>query len=124
MTYALFPALLSYHFFAPLILRVILAITFIHFGKHKVRQSKEYVALKFGKTIGWLEVILGALLLVGIYTQLVAILISIILIIQLLHKIKSKAFLTDGINYYLILLVIAISLILTGPGRFAFDLPL
>lgn len=124
MTFALFPALLSYHFFAPLILRIILALTFIHFGKHKIRQSTEYVALKFAKTIGWTEVILGALLIVGIFTQLVAGLVSIILVIQLLHKIKSKAFLTDGVNYYLILLVIAISLILTGPGHYAFDLPL
>ena len=50
--------------------------------------------------------------------------LSVIIVVKLSKKVKDRAFLTDGVNYYIILLVLAISLLFSGPGFLAFDLPL
>ena len=71
-----------------------------------------------------IEGVAGILMLIGLWTQGAALVIIVDLIIRLVAKIKSRSFLTDGVNYYLFMLVIAISLLLTGPGILSFDLPL
>ena len=76
------------------------------------------------KGYGAVEILISIFLIIGLFTQLAALLNAIILVIKLGFKARDKAFLTDGINYYILLLVMAVSLIFTGPGFFAFDLPL
>ena len=73
---------------------------------------------------GIIEAIIGVFLIVGFLTQLVALISVVILFIHIIAKIKKKEFLTDGVNYYLILLFISLALLLTGAGFIAFDLPL
>jgi uncharacterized membrane protein YphA (DoxX/SURF4 family) len=76
------------------------------------------------KTYGIVEITIALFLIIGLWTQLAALLNAIILLIKIGFKIKEKKFLTDGVNYYILLLVMAISLIFTGAGFLAIDYPL
>ena len=117
---SLFPSLLTYILFAPLFLRLILGVTLIYF-------SRQQLSIKAGTTYhklaGLIEGLCGALLIIGLFTQGAALVVAIILGARLVQKIRAKAFLTDGINYYLVLFIIALSLLVTGAGAIAFDLP-
>jgi len=113
--FSIFPPLLSYSGFAPLLLRLTLGAVLV------VWAYKNY---KTDIKLSVLEGILGALLILGLFTQLASLATAILLGIRLFSKIKAKTFLTDGVNYYLILFIISICLIITGAGYLAFDLPL
>ncbi len=118
---SLFPSLLSWNQLSPFLIRLCLGITFI-FLRYKT--FKKSGATPKEKVVSVIEFVSAILILIGLWTQLAAIVIAIDMIIRLLDKAKSRAFLTDGVNYYLILFVLAISLALTGAGFFAFDMPL
>ena len=113
--FSIFPPLLTFSSIAPLLLRLTLGVVFVLWAYRKIKINK-YQAI--------LEGIIGVLLVFGFITQLASLFATIILGIRLVKKIKEKAFLTDGVNYYLILFVISISLIFTGAGFLALDLPL
>ncbi len=113
-----FPYLLSFGLLGPFLLRLILGITFIHFGTLKIKNKN------YKHVVAYVETLAGVMLVLGLYTQIAALVVALILLYQLFHKMTKKAFLTDGVNYYLILFIIALSLLVTGAGFFAFDLPL
>ncbi|OHA17230.1 MAG: hypothetical protein A3C79_02820 [Candidatus Taylorbacteria bacterium RIFCSPHIGHO2_02_FULL_45_28] len=120
---SLFPYLFTYEQIAPLILRLILGITLAYFGYKKMRQRGK--SSGSNSTIyGAVEILVALFLIIGLFTQLAALINVIILVIKIGYKIRDRAFLTDGINYYLLLLIIAIAVIFLGSGWFAFDLPL
>ncbi len=118
--FSIFPSLLTFQSFAPLLLRLTLGAVFIlwAFAFFKKRETGKRLALAA------LEGVLGISLVVGFLTQLAALISAIILGFGLFKKIQSKKFLTDGVNYLLILFVISICLIFTGAGFMALDLPL
>lgn len=120
---SLFPSLLSYDQLSPLILRVVLGITLAYFGYQKII-GKGGSSGSNTKIYGGVEIIIAIFLIIGLFTQLAALLNAIILVIKLGFKVRDRKFLTDGINYYLLLLAIAISVMFTGAGWLAFDLPL
>lgn len=113
--FSIFPPLLYLSGFAPLFLRLTLGSVFVLWA---------YKRFKTDKIKSIPEGLIGICLILGLATQLAALIAAIILGIRLVKKIKEKAFLTDGVNYYLILFIISISLIFTGAGFIAFDLPL
>jgi uncharacterized membrane protein YphA (DoxX/SURF4 family) len=76
------------------------------------------------KAVGIAQGLIGLLLIVGLWTQIVALLSGVYLAFLIGNKVSKKAFLTDGINYYLILFIMAVSLLFTGAGFIAFDYPL
>ena len=117
---SLFPFFLSYQQLSPVLIRLALAAVLVYWG-YKVLAGSFSTNTKILSVI---EVICAALLLIGFWTQAAALFVSIDLIVRLVNKIKARAFLTDGVNYYLILLILAISLFLTGPGWWAIDVPL
>ncbi|MFA6432844.1 MAG: DoxX family membrane protein [Candidatus Paceibacterota bacterium] len=118
---SVFPFLLAYEQVAPLILRVVLGVTLAYFGYQKIRGDGSSSGSN-SKIYGWVELLIAIFLVIGLWTQVAAMLNAVILLIKIGFKIRHKAFLTDGINYYLLLLAIAISLMLTGAGIFAFDI--
>ncbi|MDE2188289.1 MAG: hypothetical protein KGJ35_00970 [Patescibacteria group bacterium] len=121
-TLSLFPYLMSFQPLSPLIIRLTLGITLAYFGYHKaIKQSAHMSSGSNSVLYGWVEMIIAVFLIIGLWTQLAAALNALILVIKLGFKIKEKKFLTDGVNYYLLLLVMALSLILTGAGAFAID---
>ncbi len=118
---SVFPSLLSLQLLSPLLIRLILGLVII-FEAYRV-YSKRSISLQ-QKTLSIVEALSGILLIIGLWTQVAALFIVIDFIVRLAYKIKNKSFLTDGVNYYLILLVLAISLLFTGAGFLAFDMPL
>lgn len=117
--FSLFPSLLSFGILAPLMLRLVLGATVIHFAFTHIKK-REHVPVIFGI----IQAIAGVLLCVGLLTQLAAFVCVIIFGLLIIKKFTQKALFTDGVNYYVILFIIALSLIFSGPGYPAFDLPL
>ena len=120
---SLLPTLLSYQQLSPLIIRLVLGVTLIYFGYQKVMKRGKSSGSN-SKLYGAVEMFIAIFLIIGLFTQLAALLNAIILVIKLGFKAKNKELLTYGINYYILLLAMALALIFTGPGFLAFDLPL
>ena len=118
---SLFPSLLAYEQIGPLIIRLVLGITLLYFGYEKLIK-KGTSSGSNSKAYGAVEVIIAIFLVIGLFTQLAALLNAIILIIKLSFKVREGKFLSDGINYYILLLAMAIALIFMGPGFIAYDL--
>jgi uncharacterized membrane protein YphA (DoxX/SURF4 family) len=116
-----FPYLLSWGELAPLIIRATLGSIFIYWAYRAFRKGPATLQTKI---VAVAECIAGILLVIGLWTQVAALFAAIDLVMRLVERIRSKAFLTDGVNYYLVLLVLALSLLVTGAGFMAFDLPL
>ena len=130
----IFPDLLSYSFFAPFLLRVVLGLVFIAHGYPKLFGG-------FTQTVGFFEsvgikpakfwvFVVGAVeffgviaLVLGFATQIAAALIAINMFVAI-WKVKFKMGFINGYEFDLVLLVMALSLALTGAGAYAIDLPL
>lgn len=130
-----FPELLSYSPLAPFILRVILGLIFLDLGILKFRSEKNrwiasFEALHLSPAamlvsiLGAIEIIGGILLLVGLYTQIAALIFVVFTGTELFLEYKEATLLKRNIVFYVLLFAIALSLLLTGAGAFAFDIPL
>lgn len=117
---SIFPNLLSYQMFAPLLIRLTLGIILIYWA-YKTLQSHPDTNKKI---VSLIEGVAGLLLIIGLWTQVAALIIAIDLLVRLYKKYQTKSLFSDGINYYFILFVLAIALLFTGAGFVAFDLPL
>ncbi len=117
---SLFPSLLSFELLAPFLLRLTLGAILLHwaYGRIKRRQAPHTT------TLGLVEGVLGIFLVIGLFTQLAALVALIIFLVYLIQKIRTKSFFTDGVNYYFLLFIISLSLIFLGAGAFAIDMPL
>jgi len=130
---SIFPQLLTYEFFAPTILRIVLAIILISYGFNKLKESGAIadVTSSLGagsrnlwfKAIATLEIISGLLLLIGFLTQIAVIITSLIFIVTIIKTKIRKGFI-EGYDFEIILLAVSLSLLLLGPGAFSIDLPL
>jgi putative oxidoreductase len=130
-----FPLLLSYSFFSPLILRLAIGIIFISYGYVKLTSNRakeisffESIGFKPGKYyafgFGVVEALIGLMLIVGLYTQIAALIAFIISLLCVIAKNKYPEKFPNQAKYYTLLLVISLSLMLSGAGPFAFDIPL
>ncbi|MEI6304471.1 MAG: hypothetical protein WCP09_00420 [Candidatus Taylorbacteria bacterium] len=116
-----FPNLLSYNQLSPFLIRVTLGIIMVYWSYISIREQNKHA----GKlSVGIVEGISGILLIIGLWTQVAALVIFVDLAIRTVQKIMKKSFLTDGVNYYFILLIMAASLVFMSAGLLAFDLPL
>ena len=118
---SVFPSLLSWSQISPLLIRLALAAVFLHRSYRGFRDSR---APSRDKAVAIVEAVSGILLVIGLWTQVAALAIAIDLVIRLVDRAGKRALLTDGVNYYLILLVLSLSVIVTGAGFLAFDYPL
>lgn len=130
-----FPDLLNYALLAPLLLRVVVGIIFIDLGFLKFRSEKERWIASFN-TLGirpadlmlslyaLLQVVGGLMLFVGAWTQVAALAFAIFTGIELSVEYKAREVLKRDMTFYLLVFVICVSLLLTGAGAYALDLPL
>ena len=130
-----FPNLLTYGLIAPFILRVVVGIIFLDLGYLKLGKEKSAWNLFF-QTIHFkpsyvfvallatIEIVAGAFLIVGYLTQIAALVMAIILFAECYIEMQDGSLLKRDIVFYLLLLAICVSLIFSGAGKFAFDLPL
>ena len=117
---SLFPALFAYEQIAPFIIRVVLGGTLLYFGYQK---AKKHGSSSGSNTTlyGIAEIVIGIFLVIGLYTQLAALLNAAILVIKLGFKAREGKLFSDGINYYVLLLTLAVALIFLGPGFWGID---
>jgi len=130
-----FPELLAWSGLAPFILRIVLGYLFINLGYLKLNSEKnrwllffETVKLKpsilFLKIFAIIEMATGAMLIFGLYTQIVALVLTILNFGELYVEYKEESLLKRNLVFYLLVFAISLSLVFSGAGFFAFDLPL
>ena len=105
---SLLPNLLNWWIFAPIILRAALGISFLSEASRE-RQSK--------KPLTTIKLILGIGLILGLFTQVVALASAILVLYRLVKK-------QDDRELLILELAISLALLVLGPGIFAIDLPL
>lgn len=113
-----FPDLLIYSTLAPFILRVVLGFVYLDLGLLNFKKSG------YTKLIGLVEIMGAVMLFLGFYTQIAAIIFILIGAGSFYVEYKDEAILKRDIVFYLLVLSISISLLLSGAGAFAKDLPL
>jgi len=114
-----FPFLLSWSEVAPLLLRITIAAVFLHKTYKSLRSSRDHG----DKAIAVVEGLVAIFLLIGLFTQVAALILAIDLLIRLIQKALRKEVLSAGVNYYILLLIMALCLLVSGPGLLSFDLP-
>ncbi len=134
-TYNLFPELFAFSIIAPLILRLVIGFIFLNLGILKLGKEKKgwitslnILGLKpagfFVVVLGIVEIIGGLFFIVGAYTQIIAMILAIISLAELFIEYREDSILKRDVVFYLLLASICLSLILTGPGFMALDIPL
>jgi len=130
-----FPELLVYSSIGPFILRVLLGLIFIDLGFLKFRSEKE-AWLASLETLGLrpadlflplyalLQIIGGVLLLLGLWTQVAALAFVFFTGIELYIEWRAREILKRDMVFYLLVFIISLSLLLTGAGAYAIDIPL
>ncbi len=130
-----FPELLTYALLAPVFLRCITGFFFIYFGWNKLTKEREH-RLNFFESVnlrpagvyltllGILQIVVGIFLIVGLGTQIAAIIVAIITFISYIIKLRQPSMLPSSLGIYALLFFIAISLLFSGAGIPAIDLPL
>lgn len=130
-----FPELLSFSPLAPLILRLVLGLIFLDLGILKFKSERKrwvasFQALHLNPAqllvtiFGLIEVVGGVLLLLGAWTQIAALIFVVLVGLEFYIEYKDASVLKRDIVFYILVLAIAVSLLLTGAGAFAFDIPL
>ena len=130
-----FPNLLNFSLLAPLILRVVLGLIFINLGYIELTSEKkrwaaffETVHLKpatiFVILMGLFEIVGGFFLIAGFMTQVTALVFSIMTFGEFYAEYREETLLKRDVIFYLLIFAISLSLLLSGAGIFAIDLPL
>ncbi|MEN9649097.1 MAG: hypothetical protein RL094_64 [Candidatus Parcubacteria bacterium] len=126
--------LLDYVLFAPLLLRVVLGLFIINFGWNKLTKEREHkmnffasIGLKpasvYLTLLGILQIVVGICLILGLATQIAAIITAIIMLVSYIIKKREPTLMFSPSSIYILLFFISLSLILTGAGIPAVDLP-
>ncbi len=130
-----FPEFLNYALLAPFLLRVVLGLIFIDLGwltfkgeRGRWKAVFEMLRLRpvslFVPLYGAIQIAGGLLLLVGLWTQVAALVFAILTFAELYVEWSEGSILKRDISFYILIFVISLSLLLTGAGAYAFDIPL
>jgi uncharacterized membrane protein YphA (DoxX/SURF4 family) len=130
-----FPDLLIYSLLAPFILRVVAGLVFIDLGFLAFKNEKErwlssISALRVPnpklalKIFGGVEIAGGIMFILGFYTQIAALILAFLVFAEVYVEYKDPLILKRNFVFYIMLFVIVLSLLLSGAGAFAIDLPL
>ncbi len=130
-----FPELLTYSTLGPFLLRVVIGLIFIDLGLLKFKgENKRWVKtfntlrLKPAEGLvsiyGLIQLVGGALLLFGAWTQIAALGFAIFMAIEGYIEWTEGSILKRDMVFYILLFTISLSLLLTGAGAFAIDMPL
>lgn len=129
-----FPDLLVLTLLAPFILRVAVGIMFLKSGHVRIKKDYTRIVMVSPKSIwslatvsimwfGILEVLIGLSLVAGFFTQIGA-LAGIFVSIFMLSGRGTPSITSQSQAFYILVLAICLSLMLSGAGAIAIDLPL
>lgn len=131
---SIFPELFTYGIVAPFILRIAIGGFFIWQGiRRRKEEMTSWDALWVGKKIGSLppspilaktQIVIGIFLLVGLYTQVAAILAGIFIWVEFRKKSQTARPSFQELWMNIIMTAVLVSLLFLGAGILAFDLPL
>jgi uncharacterized membrane protein YphA (DoxX/SURF4 family) len=131
-----FPELLTYGLLSPFILRVTLGLILANLGYLKLTKEKaswEVIFKMMGLSkqkelatiiVGIVEIVGGLALIAGFYTQIAALVFVFLNGIEMYIEYKNAMLIKRNIVFYILIFVIALSLLFSGAGFMAFDLPL
>jgi uncharacterized membrane protein YphA (DoxX/SURF4 family) len=133
-TFNVFPDLLSFALIAPFILRIVVGLIFVNLSSLKLNKERagwinSFNLLKikpagfFTGLLGIIESVGGFLLIIGAYTQVTALVLGVISLCEMLIEYKEDSILKRDFVFYFLLTAICASLLLTGAGLFAIDIP-
>jgi uncharacterized membrane protein YphA (DoxX/SURF4 family) len=120
---------------ASFILRIVLGFILLNLGymKFKIERKRWEIAFEafrlkpastFVTVFAYIEILGALMLILGFLTQIAALVFVIITVLELYVERKEDVLLKRDLAFYLLIFAIALSLLLTGAGSFAFDLPL
>lgn len=129
-----FPELLAFGLLAPFIIRICLGTIFVRHGYFKLFKNHESAIGSFKMAgewakalviaVGSIELIGGIMLLAGFLTQVVALSLAALVLVVTILKTKSDNVPGRDLGFMAFLFLTLISLIFSGAGFFAFDIPL
>jgi len=131
-----FPELLTYGLLAPFLLRITIGFILANLGYLKLTKEKDSLSLLFSIVglskykefgtilIGVIQVVGGLMLISGFYTQIAALVFVVLIGMEMYIEYSDAGLLKRNLVFYVLLFVIALSLMFTGAGFFAFDRPL
>lgn len=122
-----FPQLLVYSFYAPALLRVAVAFALFYLAYHQWRRRGEIAQTrsKFFPAVSILfNILVGLALFFGYYTQIAAILAIVGFAFGLWMNRRHPHIVILPNSTVKILVIICVSILLTGAGAYAMDLPL
>lgn len=130
-----FPDLLIYSLLAPTIIRVVAGFTFLNTGILKFSREKNRWIISLEEIKVWnpsvglkvlasVEIVGGLLLIVGAWTQICALVLGVFTALAFYIEYKDPSILKRNLPFYLLLLAMIISLLFSGAGAYALDLPL
>lgn len=131
--YNVFPDLLTYGFFSPTLLRIVAALTFTYLAythfKHKdAIAHMRLPILGGGAWLAWMAVIVEIAvalgLFLGYYTQIAALVGFLGALKHFVWRNAYPRFFILSRTTSVLLMAILLSLLVTGAGALAFDLPL
>ena len=131
-----FPDLLTYSLIAPFILRVTLGLILANLGYLKLTKERARWGTIFkllhvhgherlaAQVVGTVEIVGGLMLITGFFTQIAALAFVILNGAELYIEYCDETLLRRDIVFYILIFVIALSLLFTGAGFLSFDIPL
>ena len=131
-----FPDLLVLGLLAPFILRVTLGLLFLMSGwRHATRERREGIASTLRVAWGsagtffiWylagIEILVGIALIFGFLTQIAALVGIIISAKMLFFRKRYPMIALQNVTHYVLVIAICVSLLLSGAGALAIDIPL
>ncbi|MBI2024087.1 DoxX family protein [Candidatus Giovannonibacteria bacterium] len=130
---SIFPDLFFLEQLSELVLRLVLGVIFIAHGYPKLFKDFAGTAQFFESygikpatfwviVVGVVEFVGGILLIIGLFTQIAAILLAINMVVAII-KVKFRQGFVNGYEFDLALLAMTIALVFLKPGFFSIDLP-
>ncbi len=130
-----FPELLAYGAISAFILRIVIGFITINLGLLKLGKEKEdwqrlfeiinfHPSKYFVKTFAFIEIIGGLMFLLGAYIQIFAIIFAITFFCEMILEYREESLENRNLPFYILIFAISLSLIFSGAGFFALDLPL
>ena len=111
-----FPILLDFGLISPFLLRIAVSLFILYIGFERYKKPYKWTSIIY--------IISGILLLIGLYTQIASIIGILVVSFDFWANKKTTEPTKERFILYAIVKIILISLIFTGAGFLAFDLPL
>lgn len=130
---SLFPSLLFLTPLSPLLIRVAVGLSFLYLGYHHYQNrtaaaSEHPFAGSIGPIILFAQIIvefvIAASLIAGVFAQLGALIGFLVCVKLLILKPRGRSLVPFSTLALLLLAVMNLSVLITGAGLYAFDLPL